>query len=160
MADHRDDPRIPFDPQVKLATPAEATDWAVTALRELAELWSGAPTGYGSDGPFADVSGNRSPGDPSFPNYLADLLVLHVRKNASYVGPNPDPLANYVNAGAAIGVVGYLAAFMRLAEKVSRLSALFTHGFDRAEDGEAIEETLNDIGVLAGLTRSLWVERR
>jgi hypothetical protein len=143
MADHRDQPR-------QFTFPLSRS--IIEDLHQLALDWQTA--GMGPDGPFVDVSGVGRQGDPAFPLLLARMLDTHIRKNAAYVGSDPDPLANYVNAGRAIGVPGFKAAYMRMAEKMSRLR---TQLLDPSlSDGEGVEDTLIDVAVIALLTISLY----
>jgi hypothetical protein len=129
-------------------------DEAAAAVEALGDHADRVP-GFGPDGPFVDVSGSRPA--PGFQAYLAALLALHVAKQEAYVGSNPDPLANYARAGAAIGVKGWQAVLMRMAEKQFRLQNGLTNA---SLDGEAADDTALDIGVLAGLFILLYADDR
>lgn len=131
---------------------------ALSALTVLSYEWASATNGTGPDGAFVDVTGPHRQGVPAFPNDLALMLELHVRKQAAYIGANPDPLANYVRAGAPINVTGYQAAFMRMSEKMSRLEHTIRTGV--AVDGESVDDTLLDVAVIALLTKQLFKEHR
>jgi hypothetical protein len=86
------------------------------------------------------------------------MLMTHVNKNAAYVGNHPDPLANYVRAGASIGIPGWQASLMRLNEKVFRLSTVMQTA--TPADGEPVRETLTDIAILCLITNDLWEQNR
>jgi hypothetical protein len=130
----------------------------VEGLLALSAQW--ASVGQGEDGAFVDVSGPRSPGAPKFPYHLAQMLMTHVNKNAAYVGNHPDPLANYVRAGASIGIPGWQASLMRLNEKVFRLGTILSTPGATPQDGEVVQETLTDIAILCLITNDLWEQNR
>lgn len=124
------------------------------ALRQLgAQLCEG--TGMGPDGPFVDVSGERLYMLPEFPMYLARMLELHERKNREYRGSDPDPLANYVNAGKAAGRPGWEYAFERMAEKMNRASHVLP-----GASAPVVVDTLMDLAVISLLVLSLRLEER
>jgi hypothetical protein len=142
MADHRDPPNRRV-----------TTRHVVTYLNALSQEWSRASNGMGPDGPFVDVAGDYA-GVPSFPAMLGQMLELHVEKQRQYRGSDPDPLVNYVRAGASIGVRGWQAAYMRLAEKMTRAQTVL-----RAEHVDP-EDTMLDIAVLALLVLELHKHNR
>jgi hypothetical protein len=127
---------------------------AVASLINLSRTWQEA--GHGPDGAFVDVTGDR--GVPTFPLHLGRALVMHVAKNRAYVGQTGDPLANYIRAGATIGVQGWKAALMRMGEKMHRLSNVAINP-DNA-DGETVEDTAFDIAVIALLFLDLYRSNR
>ena len=127
---------------------------AGAALEHLAGVWANA--GFGPDGPFVDVSGDR--GVPTFPLYLRDMLLLHVKRNKAYVGTIGDPLANYIRAGATVGIPGWKAALIRMGEKMHRLSNVAIH--PENVDEEQIEDTALDIAVIALLFLDLHRQQR
>jgi hypothetical protein len=149
MADHGDHFRYPDlkDPEEDQLI-AERVVWgddvlsALDALDQLSRHWSGLDP----DGAFVQVVGYR--GAPLFPLHLRDMLLLHVKRNRAYVGTtDPDPLANYVRAGAVIGVPGWKAALMRMGEKMARLSNVAIH--PENVDEESVMDTALDIAVIA-----------
>jgi hypothetical protein len=123
---------------------------AVLALAHLAQVV--AAQGTGPDGAFVDVSGGVWM-LPQFPLYLVDMLELHETKNKQYRGNDPDPLANYVNAGRAMGVKGWQYAFGRMAEKMNRAGHVLPEASDPAE-------TMLDLAVIALLVLRLRSEDR
>ena len=88
-----------------------------------------------------------------FHEILKELGELHDRKAKDY-GTNTDPLAN-VRAGEEWGILSWVAAMLRLSDKVRRLQSLVRNG--RLEN-ESAEDSFRDISVYAILALILWEE--
>lgn len=88
-----------------------------------------------------------------FHQILAELGELHDRKQQDY-GTAEDPLAN-VRASTEWGVVPWMAAMIRLTDKVRRLQALARRG---QLANESAEDSLRDIAVYAILALILREE--
>ncbi len=147
---------VTADPDHPRVTLVQITD----ALRKLgAQLHGvkgyGNEAGMGPDGPFVDVTGERLYMMPDFPIFLARMLELHEKKNREYRGDDPDPLANYVNAGKAAGRPGWEYAFERMAEKMNRAGHVLP-----GASVPVVVDTLMDLAVISLLVLSLRLDNR
>jgi hypothetical protein len=128
-----------------------------TLLQELAlDLEKGEPiTGTEVECAVSIPVPEPAPGpDPRFRRLLAEWLVLHDRKNRDY-SPGEQDYQN-MRAAAAWGVPPWVAPLMRASEKLARLQVVARGG---ALANESVEDSLADIGVLAGIALLLWRER-
>jgi hypothetical protein len=93
--------------------------------------------------------------DPRFGDVLAGWLVLHAKKNRDYSGGDRD-YRNF-RAMAAWGIPLWVGPLLRMSEKLARLQVVATGG---TLANESAEDSLDDLGVLAGIARILWTETR
>lgn len=100
---------------------------------------------------FAGLSGS-----PRFYDLLWKAALTHHVKNHDYATVE-DPFKNF-RAGECIGVPAYKLALLRLLEKMARVENLEAKGGVDAS-GEAVEDTLLDIAVLALIVSALREEQ-
>lgn len=94
-------------------------------------------------------------GDPRFHALLAELAMLHDRKQQDY-GAGDDPLAN-VRASEDWGIPAWVGACVRLNDKVKRLQSFARKGYLA---NEGAEDSLQDIAVYALLALILMREKK
>jgi hypothetical protein len=96
----------------------------------------------------------RHPLSRRFHELLKEMGQLHDKKQQDY-GNDEDPFKN-INAAKDWGVEPWIAALMRLGEKVERLKSLAKKGKLANESGV---DSMNDIAVYALIARLLYENR-
>lgn len=95
---------------------------------------------------------------PRIEELLDELGAIARHKRSDYTGPNQDPLHNYRASAALAGITAQQSMFGRLCEKVIRVSSIMQNG-DIAVKDETINDTLNDIAIIALLMRIDYEQR-
>lgn len=96
----------------------------------------------------------RHPNSARFHELLAELGVLHDRKQADY-GSGDDPFAN-VRASEDWGVPAWVGAMVRATDKVRRLQSLIANG---KLENESAEDSLRDLAVYAVIALVLFEQQ-
>jgi hypothetical protein len=95
----------------------------------------------------------RHPSSENFHRLLEECGELHDRKQRDY-GTDADPFAN-VRAGAQFGVPAWVAAAIRMADKLRRLQTFATKG---ELANESAEDAFKDLAVYALIGLCLYRE--
>lgn len=93
----------------------------------------------------------RHPSSERFHEVLRGWSALHDRKQRDY-GLDTDPFHN-VRASEEWGIQGWVGALLRLSDKVRRLQKAAKGG---TLEFEGVTDSLDDIGVYAGIARVLY----
>jgi hypothetical protein len=95
-------------------------------------------------------------GHPRFYELLDEAARIHSAKNQDYAKES-DPLANLKQC-EKLGIPSYIGCFIRMQDKFSRLTNLFSGQEAKVKD-ESIADTLTDLAVYSLLCRVLWEEK-
>jgi hypothetical protein len=110
---------------------------------------------------FTDGKGYERHGSPTFYALLDRMAEVHSRKSHDYAS-NSNPYGNYEFAGLVASMFAHSpldAGFAgRMAEKIYRLSIL--EGGDKTPKNESVDDTDEDIAVIAALWMSARKDRR
>lgn len=101
------------------------------------------------------MSVQRHPSSERFHAILQEWGDLHDRKQRDY-GLDTDPFHN-VRASEEWGIEGWVGALLRLSDKVRRLQKVAKGG---TLQFEGVVDSLDDIGVYAGIARVLYEQAR
>lgn len=88
---------------------------------------------------------------------LDEMKELHVKKNAGYVGDDPDAWANF-RMSIAFNVSPFIGSLVRMSDKYIRVANLVKNPKNE-QVGESIKDTLKDLAAYALIALCLLEER-
>jgi len=100
---------------------------------------------------------NELKGHPRFYEIIEEMKRIHSAKNQDYAKES-DPLDNLKQC-EKIGIPAHIGCFIRMQDKFSRLTNLFSGKEAQVKD-ESINDTLTDLAVYSVLCRVLLEERK